>query len=135
MIRAMAIKELREIGGIAVIGLLLYGAFIGYKLLTEVAVRGANQHFVPFVSDGFVGSFQTISLGLAIALGLRQSAWEGMRGTYLFLLHRPAPHQQIFVHKILTGVVLLELTAALPLLAFRTGRTCKALIRLRSSGT
>ena len=118
MIRATAIKELRETAGIAVIGLLLYGALVGSKLLAAVAVQGNNQHFVPFVSDGFVGSFQAISLGLAIALGFRQSAWEGMRGTYLFLLHRPAPHQQIFVHKIITGLVLLMLVAAMPLLAY-----------------
>jgi hypothetical protein len=65
-----------------------------------------------------MGNFQVISIGLAIAIGFRQSAWEGMRGTYLFLLHRPAPHQKIFVQKIIIGLLLLELTAAVPLLAY-----------------
>jgi hypothetical protein len=117
MIRATAIKELRETAGIVAIGLLLYGAVIGLQLLAALPVRG-NQYFVPFVSDGFQGSFFNISIGLAIAIALRQSAWEGMRGTYLFSLHRPVSHQKIFAQKIITGLVLLELIAALPLLLY-----------------
>ncbi len=41
-----------------------------------------------------------------------------MRGTYLFLLHRPAPHQKIFLEKIATGLVLMMFVAAVPLLGY-----------------
>ena len=41
--------------------------------------------------------------GLAIALGLKQSAWEVGEGTYYFLLHRPATRRFIFGTKLAVG--------------------------------
>jgi hypothetical protein len=40
---------------------------------------------------------------LAIALGLRQTAWELGQGTYFFLLHRPIRRARIFALKLLIG--------------------------------
>jgi hypothetical protein len=118
MLRAIAIKELRETVGIAAIALLLYGAIVGYLVLEAISVGSNVQHVVPFVADSFVWNYSWISVALAIALGLRQSAWEGMRGTYLFLLHKPTLAPSIFRQKIVVGLSLLEATAALPIVLY-----------------
>ena len=44
MIRAMAIKELRETAGFAALALVLYGAIVGSRLLEAVGGGGSNQH-------------------------------------------------------------------------------------------
>ncbi len=121
MNRAIAIKELRETVGIAAIGLVLYAAIVSSQLGLNLfwLVPGVEVYQeVPFAGGIFAGHFGIVSCVLAIALGLRQSAWEGMRGTYLFLLHRPASRGKILTAKVLTGLALLQLTAALPVLLY-----------------
>ena len=121
MIRAIAIKELRETVGIAVIALMIYAAIVSAQLGVLVFwwMPGAEVYQeVPFAGGVFARQFAVVSCALAIALGLRQSAWEGIRGTYLFLLHRPALRGKIFAAKVLTGLALLQLTAALPVLLY-----------------
>ncbi|HEX4142333.1 MAG TPA: hypothetical protein VHY91_02190 [Pirellulales bacterium] len=126
MMRAIAIKELRETIGIAAIAVALYVAIVtsaaGIDLFQNLAdFAGVNLNGggpIPFIGGEFLSRYQLISAGLAIALAVRQSSWETSRGTYLFLLHRPAPRQMFFAGKIATGLVLLQLTAAIPILAF-----------------
>jgi hypothetical protein len=126
MIRAIAIKELRETVGIAAIAIVLYVAIVtsaaGIDLFQNLAdFVGVNLNAgdpIPFTGGEFFSRYRLISAGLAIALALRQSSWETSRGTYLFLLHRPAPRQNFFAGKIVTGLALLQLTAAIPVLAF-----------------
>jgi hypothetical protein len=126
MMRAIAIKELRETVGIAAIAIVLYVAIVtsaaGIDLFQNLAdFVGVNLNAgdpIPFTGGDFVTRFRLVSAGLAIVLALRQSSWEASRGTYLFLLHRPARRQAFFVGKIVTGLALLQLTAAIPILAF-----------------
>ncbi len=54
----------------------------------------------------------------ALRLGWRQSGWEGMRGTYLFLLHRPASRAAMVGTKIAIGLALLLLLTAWPILIY-----------------
>jgi hypothetical protein len=58
----------------------------------------------PFLSDGFTPLYVIMIGSLAIALGLKQAAGEGRRGTYYFLLHRPATRRFIFGTKLSVGV-------------------------------
>jgi hypothetical protein len=107
MIQAIAIKELRETGWMAALALVPLGVLVRERIGTAAAV--------PFLNDGFLESWSGTAWLLAIALGLRQSAWESVRGTYPFLLHRPATRSAILAGKIAVGLVLLQATAALPI--------------------
>lgn len=110
MFRAIAIKELRETVGFAALALAVLAYFV------HNLINSPSQARVPFVLDGFSSSVPFVLWGLAVVLGLRQSAWERIRGTYSFLLHRPATPRAIFAAKIITGIVLLQLVAAVPIL-------------------
>ena len=109
MIRAMAIKELRETAAAAAIAL-------GLAMFLLVAHLAEASRQIPLLDDGYVGRWSFIFWALAIVLALHQTEWEKMRGTYHFLLHRPREWRSIFAAKIAVGLTLLQLTAALPML-------------------
>jgi hypothetical protein len=117
MLRALAIKELRETSLIALAGLaalmVCAAAVMGIK---PVLLPGFKSLGIPFVSDGFAGLFAIVAICLAIALGLRQSFWESLRGTSVFLLHRPLSWPQLIGVKLAIGLTLYLATAALPVL-------------------
>jgi ABC-type transport system involved in multi-copper enzyme maturation permease subunit len=125
MIKALALKELREIGWIALLGfvaqMMLVAGAIGVEPFSWFSSDGDR---IPFHNDSaftwscFLGGF------VAIALGLRQSTWEGGRGTYLFLLNRPIRRDTLFLMKIGTGLAVLLLSIALPVLLY----ACWALV-------
>ncbi|HTU27257.1 MAG TPA: hypothetical protein VMF30_17750, partial [Pirellulales bacterium] len=124
--RAIAIKELRETIGIAAVALIPYAGIVASAmgidsfswLLGNAGGRLDNAGAVPFAGGTVLMQLGVISVGLAIAVGLRQSAWEAMRGTYLFLLHRPTSRNQIFLAKLLVGLALVQFTAALPIVGY-----------------
>src|SRR5262249_45620920 len=70
---------------------------------------------VPFVQGNFTSMLFFIGGVLAIALGLRQSAWEPSQGTALYLLHLPMTRRTIVLTKLLTGIGLLLLCTLLPI--------------------
>lgn len=120
MIRALAIKELREIFPIAALGLavqlVIVAALIGMK---PFAVWLPLQQLgLPFQDRVVAPSFATVGIILALLLGFRQSAWESGQGTYKFLLHRPMRREMIFVIKLATGVGLYLLCTVVPLLLY-----------------
>ena len=92
MLTAMVRKELRETLWVAAIGLLAHLYFVtGQMGMPLLPFRsGLPTTAIPFVGEAFVSMFWVVSVALAIGLGLRQSAAESLRGTWLFLLHRPA---------------------------------------------
>jgi len=113
MLKALAIKELRESALVLAAGTLAMAWTVGYVsgysiLPTWIAYplgfygRGGG---VPFISTGFVYYSVVCMGGLAIGLGLKQSAWEDMQKTYYFLLHRPISRREIFVTKLVVGIV------------------------------
>lgn len=119
MLRALATKELRETGWIV---LLAAGAFafsllnlIGYNLLSGSAERPTT---IPFVDGQFLTEFEEIAAAFAVVLALRQSAWESLRGTSVFLLWRPIERGRIFTIKLAVGLALLMGTSGLAILAF-----------------
>jgi hypothetical protein len=73
-----------------------------------------NRHGAPFVNWDTARSFGWVAVPFALAVGLRQSAWELAQGTYPFLLHRPLRRRTIFLTKLATGAALLLACTAVP---------------------
>jgi hypothetical protein len=118
MIRALVIKELREVYWIAAVAVAAYLVAVSAQLGAEPFARLAPmaRWQAPFVGTSFVAAFGGVSAAFAVTLGLRQSAWEGRQGLYLFLLHRPLRRETIFLTKLTTGAALLLLCAGGPFL-------------------
>jgi hypothetical protein len=115
MLRAMVYKELRETVVIGALALVAF-ALVNYSpvsFFTNYGDRG-----IPFVRDSFVSAFVMVAVGFAIVLGLRQSFVESMRGTWLFLLHRPLPRWQVIAVKLAVGGALYLVCAAVPILIY-----------------
>ena len=123
MIKALAVKELREILGIGAIALLLFLAvasnMMGLKLLAWISfLPDKTKGGIPFVDPSYAMVFGFLAGAFAIALGLRQSAVESGRGTYLFLLHRPMARAWIFLSKIVTGLIVYGICSGVPTLLY-----------------
>jgi hypothetical protein len=125
----MALKELREIRGIAMLSLVIYALLLvnviaprsSLNLLRLAGLWGErNQQgsLLPLVNDAFVFRFHVVSAALAIALGLWQSLSETVRGTYPFLLHRPVSRRWLIGMKLLVGMAAYGICAAVPLFAY-----------------
>ncbi len=121
MLKALVIKELRESAGIVAVGVLaaLYVLAIvtGWRFLPFPVYWSGGEGF-PFLNDGFSFSYALVIGGLAIALGLKQSAWEAGQGVYYFLLHRPAARRFIFGTKLATGAGIVLLVGGLLVLCY-----------------
>jgi hypothetical protein len=120
--RALALKELREVFGITAVALGCYLALVvnlmGAKVFDWVPGMPAGTEEVPFTGTGFAAFFAIVSVVFAVALGFRQSAWESARGTYLFLLHRPLRREAIFLTKLAVGAGVLLGGASLPIVLY-----------------
>jgi ABC-type transport system involved in multi-copper enzyme maturation permease subunit len=120
--KALVLKELREVCGIAAAALGGYLALVvsllGGKVFDWVPGMPAGTEEVPFTGGGFAGFFTFVSVLFAVALGFRQSAWESARGTYLFLLHRPVSRDAVFLTKLAVGAGVFLLAAGLPIVLY-----------------
>ena len=126
MYKAAALKEFREILGIALLALAAYGLLVSGTMDPDsplnifvwlhLANRGGTC--TPFIGDDFRGMFLLISVVFALALGLRQSLGESIRGTYPFLLHRPADRCRLIGIKLLLGTIVYLICAGLPILIY-----------------
>jgi len=115
MVKALVLKELREIAGITALALVAYalalGSVTGAAFLDWLRFWSSSpSQIVPFLNPAFANLLCGISALYALALGFRQSAWEHSRHTYLFLLHRPVARSRIFLIK--SGIGLAVLLAA-----------------------
>jgi len=99
------LKELRETAWIALVGLGVHLAFVancaGYNILPFFRMHIQSE--IPFLEGYFLPFFCIISIALAVALGLRQTTFESVRGTWLFLLHRPASMRRVLAAKLVVG--------------------------------
>lgn len=119
MLKALVIKELRELAGLVALAVLGAIYILGQLTATPVVPWQSNRlYHYPFVSDSSIFYFWLAAGGLAIALGLRQTAWELGQGTYFFLLHRPISRNRIFGLKLLIGGALAMLFSALVILIY-----------------
>jgi ABC-2 family transporter protein len=119
MLKALVVKELRESAGVVALSALA----MVYALteLTGIRVlpwesRGITNF--PFVYDAVGFYLSTCIGGMAIALGLKQTAWEARQGTFFFLLHRPVSRERVFVGKLAVGLIWVIILSATYLLIY-----------------
>lgn len=120
--KALALKELREVLGIAAIALACYAALtvnaMGAKVFDWIPTMPRGTMGVPFLDSGFAEMHILLSVVFAAALGFRQSAWESSRGTFLFLLHRPLRRHTVFLVKLAMGAAVLLICSGLPIVLY-----------------
>lgn len=120
--KSLIFKELREIAAIALAALAGYLALVvnlmGARIFDWVPGMPNGTHEVPFTGYAFMLFFLVVSVVFAVVLGFRQSAWESASGTYLYLLHLPRSREAIFLTKLATGMVVLFVCAASPIVAY-----------------
>jgi hypothetical protein len=125
MYKALVLKELRETAGIAVIALLAYLAgimnLLGYPVLPFGFLGFIPRYAavsIPFLDNQFYQWFIVISVGFVIAIGLRQTVGESVRGTWLLLMHRPLERRNLIAVKLAVGTALYLTVSALAILIY-----------------
>ncbi|MEM7810945.1 MAG: hypothetical protein AAF532_05655 [Planctomycetota bacterium] len=119
MVRALLIKELREAA--ALLAVALAAAVYVLTDLTGLDVFPLQEPGgggYPFIGDVFSNRLWLVCGVLAVALGLKQTAWEETRGTYDFLLHRPVPRRVLFGVKLAFGLVSVLAVGGLTVLTY-----------------
>src|SRR5262245_26929097 len=103
MTSALTLKELRELAGVAALGL----AALLVVALTPMGMspvpgllQPARGGEIPFLFDSFLFQFVLAAGGLAMALGFVQALRDFAGQTHLFLLHRPISRGRIYTTKI-----------------------------------
>ena len=119
MLKALALKELRELAPIAGPALCVYALIVARATGVEFFFfqfwpRSYNE--VPFVTDGFINQIVLVSICLAVALAIRQTIGESRRATWHWLLHRPIARERVMLVKLATGTALYLVCGALPIL-------------------
>jgi len=106
MLKTLAIKELREVVGLIALAMLCAIGIVG-PLMGVAVVPGSNAQdtWYPFVNASHLEGQGWMLSVFALALGLKQTAWEIHHGTFHFLLHRPLPRHTVFVVKLLVGTI------------------------------
>lgn len=119
MMQALLKKELRESAGLIAVALLAAFYYLAELTGTPLLPWQSGQLItLPFVSDNLSSTLWLVGGGLAILLGLKQTAWEEGFGTYYFLLHRPVERWQVFTLKLATGITLVLGISGLLILAY-----------------
>ncbi len=125
MWKAMVFKELRETYWIPALVLVAYvyvvAGLTGLEILPWQVTAFLPRVFgdgIPFATDEFVWGFGLIAVGLTIALGIRQTVGESVRGTWLVLLHRPAGRSGLVGMKLVVGAALYLATGAAMILLY-----------------
>ena len=110
MLKALTIKELRESAAIVAIAVVVAGWLLGNLTGSQVTpfrmIRDVERS-VPFVNNEYSMGLVLLGGGLAVALGIKQTAWENSGNKYYFLLHRPITRNVVFLVKILFGLTCL----------------------------
>ena len=118
MIRALALKEIRECLVVLIVGLgvlLFYTAtYAGFSLFSMSG--SLRTRTIAFVYPQFVPTFVLLVGAIAIVLGLKQSVWEFDRTSCLFLLHRPVQRWRLIGTKLVVGTFLLTAVCAAPII-------------------
>jgi len=121
-------KEFREIAPIGAVALFFHlmvvSGLVGIEAFQRLPIlswtgfipRGGQG--IPFLGDQYSTPFILISCVFIAILAVRQSAWETLRGTHPFLLHRPMARSSIFLVKILTGLLVFFICSVIPILIY-----------------
>lgn len=117
MLKTMLWKEVRDLRGWFALAMIAQLYLAGVATGVEFGPLRADGG-VPFVDDFITYYFFIVALGFAGVAGLWQTLLESLRGTYAFLLHRPAPRSQLFGMKLLVGGLATLIVATLPVLLY-----------------
>ena len=113
MTRALIIKELRECLPLLALAALAAAYVLGTLWGVQFTPWDSYEPVsFPFFGDGFEAPFGLIGPTLAIILGMKQTHWEVMRGTFPYLLYHPMSRRQIMLLKFAVGGGLLAAGSA-----------------------
>lgn len=122
MLKALVIKELRESLGIVAVAALgmawLVACCMGKNPLLGIISFSYSDSHIAFISDSFYGMSVLVVGGLAVALGLKQSAWEVHHNTFYYLFHRPISRRAVLATKLIVGAMLVFGLLALAILVY-----------------
>jgi ABC-type transport system involved in multi-copper enzyme maturation permease subunit len=117
MLTALGWKESRELLPLVALALAAQTYLVGAPPDLQYFYTD-SEGVIPFVS-GSVATLLFVTAGLAaFVTGLWQTVWELGRGTFHFLLHRPASRGAIFGAKLLVGTLACLAISALPVLGY-----------------
>jgi hypothetical protein len=120
MLARMALKEVRETIWIAAAALAIYLFFVlratGFGPLAGTA--GGRDALAPFIDEETVVGLAVVAMCLPAGLGLWQTVGESARGTFQFLLHRPAGPARLIGTKLLVGSGLCLVVSGVPVLLY-----------------
>ncbi len=117
MLKAMLWKEVRDLRGWFALAIVAQLFLAGVAMRLEFGPLRSGGG-VPFVDEFVTYYFFVVALAFAAVAGLWQTLLESLRGTYAFLLHRPAPRSQLFGAKLLVGGLATLVVAGLPVLLY-----------------
>ncbi|NOX56888.1 MAG: hypothetical protein GXP27_21095 [Planctomycetes bacterium] len=118
MYRALWTKELREVLGAAAVAMAAYLLLVTSGYATGLAPWSERSRTIPFLGATFMSFFGLIAIALAITQGLKQTVAEGVRETYLFLLHRPIDWTRLIGVKLGVGLTTYLVCSAIPILLY-----------------
>lgn len=118
MLKALTRKELRELLPLVAIALLLQMYLVCVAAGIPLGFLQRSNNTIPFLMDSFSYYLLVVAGLTAAAIGFWQTWWESSRGTFLFLLHRPAERRAIIGAKLCVGLILYFAIALVPLLAY-----------------
>src|SRR5688572_14293679 len=117
MSRALLLKELRENAVIAIGALIVFLGITGIAMgLPVLPFFRSPWREIPFVGATFLTQFTVAAVVLAAALGFHQSIRDSWGSIYLFILHRPVSRRDVFVNKLLIGLIVYFGLSAIPIL-------------------
>ena len=119
MLKALVTKELRESAGLAALAAMaLIYVYTEVTAMRILPWQSTTIYHYPFVYDQMGYSLSMYIGGFALALGLKQTAWEAWQGTFFFLLHRPVSRERIFRQKLIVGLTWVLLLPAIFILLY-----------------
>jgi hypothetical protein len=118
MIQVLVRKELRELLPITVVILLMQLYLVSTAMGVFLFLIRRSDETIPFVVDEMFWPMLVVAGLGAVGLGLWQTMRESGRGTFQFLLHRPARRDRIFATKLAVGCAVCLLLACLPVLSY-----------------
>jgi hypothetical protein len=126
MVRALALKELKESAWLWLLAAAAYAIFaldaMRFPLMPTSVLMSmlANYSYgptqlIPFVNPQIATMFGWITAGFALALGIWQSFGESWRGAYPLVLHLPLSRRRMVGVKLATGMAITLGVAAIAL--------------------
>ncbi len=90
-------------------------AWLGFGYAVFGALSTLETDYVYFITSQLAGNVATAALLLAVAIGLLQSIPDERNASRMYLMHRGVTAGQVFLSKVLVGILFYALTCLVPL--------------------